>query len=103
MFEYDKEGFIDSNTFRVVVIVPAEEPWDELSGKQKGQERAFVSLKNYIMSRNIHYDSKANSYLMTTITGFGTLKKRESVSPSRYCYYFDITKVDKKGIDALGL
>jgi len=103
MFEYDKEGFIDSNTFRVVVIVPSEEPWDELSVKQKGQERAFVSLKHYIISKKIIYDEKVHGYLITTISEFGTLKKRESVSPSRYCYYFDITKSGlKKEIDALG-
>jgi len=103
VLEYEKEGFIDNNTFRVIMIVPAEEEYDELSVKQKGQERAFVSLKHYIISKKKIYDEKVHGYLITTISEFGTLKKRESISPSRYCYYFDITKSGlKKEIDALG-
>ncbi|MGB4269831.1 MAG: hypothetical protein WBK20_11715 [Spirochaetota bacterium] len=103
LFEYEKEGFIDNNTFRVIVIIPAEERYDEISVQQKGQERAFVSLKNYIISRNNVFDSKMHSYLMTTIMGYGTLKKRDSTCSTRYCYYYDITKSGLKAeIDALG-
>lgn len=103
LFEYEKEGFIDNNTFRVIVIIPAEEHYDELSIQQKGQERAFVSLKNYIISRNNVFDSKMHNYLMTTITGYGTLKKRDSTCTTRYCYYYDITKSGLKAeIDTLG-
>ncbi|NMB66010.1 MAG: hypothetical protein GYA16_14190 [Spirochaetes bacterium] len=103
LFEYEKEGFIDNNTFRVIVIIPAEEHYDELSIQQKGQERAFVSLKNYIISRNNVFDSKMHNYLMTTITGYGTLKKRDSTCSTRYCYYYDITKSGLKAeIDTLG-
>lgn len=103
LFEYEKEGFIDNNTFRVIVIIPAEEHYDELSIQQKGQERAFVSLKNYIISRNNVFDSKMHNYLMTTITGYGTLKKRDSTCTTRYCYYYDITKNGLKAeIDTLG-
>lgn len=103
LFEYEKEGFIDNNTFRVIVIIPAEEHYDELSIQQKGQERAFVSLKNYIISQNNVFDSKMHNYLMTTIMGYGTLKKRDSTCSTRYCYYFDITKSGLKSeIDSLG-
>lgn len=103
LFEYEKEGFIDNNTFRVIVIIPAEEHYDELSVQQKGQERAFVSLKNYIISRNKVFDSKMHNYLMTTITGYGTLKKGYSTGSTRYCYYFDITKSGlKTELDTLG-
>lgn len=103
LFEYEKEGFIDNNTFRVIVIIPADEHYDELSVQQKGQERAFVSLKNYIISQNKVFDSKMHNYLMTTITGYGTLKKRDSTCSTRYCYYFDITKSGlKTELDTLG-
>jgi len=103
LFEYEKEGFIDNNTFRVIVIIPAEEHYDELSVRQKGQERAFVSLKNYIISQNKVFDSKMHNYLMTTITGYGSLKKRDSTCSTRYCYYFDITKSGlKTELDTLG-
>lgn len=103
LFEFDKEGFIDNNTFRVIVIIPAGEQYDELSVQQKGQERAFVLLKNYIISRNKSFDSKMHNYIMTTISTYGTLKKRDSTCTTRYCYYFDITKSGLKAeIDTLG-
>jgi len=103
LFEYEKEGFIDNNTFRVVVIIPAEAQCDELSVQQKGQERAYVSLKNYMITQNKVFDSKAHNYLMTTISSYGTLTKRDSVCSTRSCYFFDITKKGLKAeIDAVG-
>ncbi|MGQ9843396.1 MAG: hypothetical protein ACUVRK_07495 [Spirochaetota bacterium] len=103
LFEYEKEGFIDNNTFRVIVIIPAKEHYDELLVQQKGQERAFVSLKNYIISRNKVFDSKMHNYLMTIIMGYGTVKKMDSTSSTRYCYFFDITKSGLKAeLDTLG-
>ncbi len=103
LFEYEKEGFIDNNTFRVIVIIPAEEHYDELSLQQKGQERAFVSLKQYILSNNKHFDPNIHNALMTIITKYGMLKKRNSTHTTRHCYYYDITKSGLKAeIDALG-
>ncbi|MCX8124262.1 MAG: hypothetical protein N3F66_08875 [Spirochaetes bacterium] len=103
LFEYEKEGFIDNNTFRVVVILPAEEQYNELSAQQKGQERAYVSLKNYITTQNKVFDSKIHNYLLTIISSYGSIKKRNSSCSTRYCYYYDITKNGLKAeIDALG-
>ena len=101
--EYENEGFIDNNTFRVIVIIPAEEQYDEISIKQKAQERAYVSLKNYIISKNKVIDSKIQNYLTTTINTYGFLQKRSSTSSTRDCYFFDIIKSGLKAeIESLG-
>lgn len=103
LYEFDKEGFIDSNTFRVIIIVPAKEQYDETTIARKGQERALVSLKNYVLSQQKGYNAKMQDHLIKTITTYGILQKRDSLSATRFCYYYDIKKIGLKSeIDALG-
>lgn len=99
-FETEKEGFIDNNTYRVLLVIPADSHLtkDEIINLCK--KRAYVSLKQYLLNNNVKITNNINNKLLRLINQYGNLKQQDSSNTTRKCFYFDIEKERlKKYID----
>ena len=97
LLEYQKEGFISPDRYRVIIVVPAEERCDDLNEmRRKARQRAVLSLRKYLMSQDIPVTRNAQAYILNVVNNHGSLIRHQSSSSSRYCFFFDIKKDNLK-------
>ena len=97
VLEYQKEGFITPDRYRVIIVVPAEEKCDNLKEmRKKARQRAILSLRKYLMSQNIPVTRNAQAFILNVVKNHGKLKTHDSSSSSRHCFFFDITQNNLK-------
>jgi len=103
VLEYQKEGFITPDRYRVIIVVPAENDNEPSSIKELAQQRAVLSLRKYLMSQDIPVNHNAQAYILNVVQNHGTLKKHETSCSTRYCFFFDISKNNlKHSLDTIG-
>ncbi len=95
--EYDKEGFISSSLFRIVIVRPGDAADSSLTSvKKKAKSRALASLQKYIMSNNGIINQNKKAQILNLIGEYGALNERISESKTRNVYHFDIQKTGLK-------
>ncbi len=103
VLEYQKEGFISSDRYRVIIVVPAENDNNISDIKEFAQKRAVLSLRKYLMSQGIPVNRNAQAYILNVVQDHGTLKKHETSCSTRYCFFYDISKNNlKHSLDTIG-
>ncbi len=103
--EYDKEGFISPDLYRIVIVKPKGSGNSSIAYvKRSAKRRALVSLQKYIASNNGIISQNTKAKLLNLIDEYGELSKEDTVYESRYVYHFDIRKPDlKRAIDDLAV
>ncbi|MBN1500885.1 MAG: hypothetical protein JW982_12050 [Spirochaetes bacterium] len=102
--KYEKEGFIDKNTYVVVLIKPAGSRFNQLDIENQAKKRAFVSLQNEVISENKRLSANDKTVIVNSINNNGKLKKIKDEKQSRDIYVFEIceenfyNKIKKMGI-----
>jgi len=74
--EFMKEGFINNNTFRVIILSPfnnCEYSKDKIL--KKGEKRALVTLSKFLISKNRVVNSNTRIKLTNLIKSHGHLEK----------------------------
>ena len=103
VLEYQKEGFISPDRYRVIVVVPAGYDTTPSLIEKMAQQRAVLSLRKYLMSRDIPVNRNAQAYILNVVENHGILKKHETSGSTRYCFFFDIRKDNlKHSLDHIG-
>jgi hypothetical protein len=101
--EYEKEGFITKNLFRVVIVEPKggrESDINEI--KKTAERRALSSMEKYLVENRIMVNRNAKAVLLNLIGDHGKLKEAPLESATRTVYLFEIEKPDlKQQIDNL--
>ncbi len=101
--EYEKEGFITKDLFRVVIVEPrgGKEP-DSKEIRKTAERRALSSMEHYLVENGIMDDRNAKAVILNLIGDHGKLKEAPLESGTRTVYLFDIEKPDlKQQIDNL--
>ncbi len=103
--EYDKEGFISPDLYRVVIVKPKGSGNSSIAYvKRSAKRRALVSLQKYIVSNNGIISQNTKAELLNLIDEYGELNEEDTAYESRNVYHFDIRKPDlKRAIDDLAL
>ncbi|MFW5860860.1 MAG: hypothetical protein ACOCWZ_01305 [Spirochaetota bacterium] len=96
VLEYQKEGFISPDRYRVIIVVPAENCNEPSSITELARKRAVLSLRKYLMSQDIPVNHNAQAYILNLVHNHGTLKKHDTSRSTRYCFFFDINKNNLK-------
>jgi len=91
--EYEYEGFINENTYRIVIVMPN----DTMKNKQADVEktarmRALSSIQKYLASQDKQVDHNITAELLSLIEKNGNLFAGHSATKSRDIYYYDIKK-----------
>lgn len=89
--EYDQEGFINDDHFRIIIIEPrlageSHQPAIEKTARQ----RALASLQKYLLSQDRVVDQNATAELISIIDENGKLIDTGCDSRSRMIYYYEI-------------
>lgn len=92
--EYMQEGFINHDTFRVVIITPANEcnNGDLDSIESRARTRALSTLKQYIETRGWNYSDKTRDQLSRLITSNGSVSFMDRDCSRDSVYVYDIKK-----------
>ena len=99
--QFEQEGFISRDTFRVIIVQPSDSTMSaEDTGKQL-QTKALLSLKRYITASGKSLSQNTDASLLNLIHDSGkTTPYKDSV---RTIYVLDISKGNCKGyVDSLG-
>lgn len=89
--EYDMEGFISDDHFRIIIIEPKGASEPHLPAIEKtGRQRALASLQKYLLSRERVVDRNATAALISIIGENGKLVGSGSDSESRLLFYYEI-------------
>lgn len=99
--QFEQEGFISRDTFRVIIVQPSDSTMStEDIGKQL-QTKALLSLKRYITASGKSLSKNTDASLLNLINGSGkTTPYKDSV---RTIYALEISKGNCKGyVDSLG-
>ena len=95
--EYEKEGFITNDLFRVVIVEPKGGKESDRKEIQKTAERrALSSMEKYLVENGIMDDRNAKAVLLNLIGDNGKLKEAPLESATRTVYLFDVEKPDLK-------
>ena len=89
--EYRKEGFISPDLFRVVIVQPADSSDTPRDVQRTAENRAFMSLQNYLRTRNIAVKTETRSAILTLIKNNGSGRFVDG-GRTRKVYLFDIKK-----------
>ena len=91
--EYDREGFITPDLYRVVIVKPRDSANISLKYvKRSAKSRALISLQKYIVSNNGTISQNTRAVLLNLINDHGKLNEEISRYKSRNVYHFDIKK-----------
>lgn len=89
--EFLKEGFINNQTFRVVIVTEKNDcKTTENEISELAKKRSSAILKNYIISQNRIFDSNANACVINLIEEKGSLIKKKSDCSENRVYYLDV-------------
>lgn len=95
--EYEKEGFITKDLFRVVIVEPkGGQESDKMEIKKTAERRALSSMEKYLVENRIMADRNAKAVLLNLIGDHGKLKESPLKSETRTVYFFDVEKPDLK-------
>lgn len=95
--EYMKEGFINTNTFRVIIVSTESERIEDLKSIEKRiKKRALTSLKKYIISKGKSFAPQVNSALLNLINDHGKLSQNNKGCLDDYVFIYDIRKKNIK-------
>lgn len=95
--EYEKEGFITKDIFRIVIVEPkGGKESDKKEIEKTAESRALSSMEKYLVENGIMADRNANAVLLNLIGDHGTLKESPLESATRTVYLFDVEKPDLK-------
>lgn len=94
---YLKEGFVDDNTYRVVVVTAKGDcDTEESEIRRKAKKRSYSSLVNLLLS----HDRKVTSNTLACITRLveynGEFVKKKTNCPGSRVYYYDINQRNLK-------
>lgn len=93
VLEYEHEGFIGENVYRIVIVVPHYILESKQSDIEKtARMRALSSLQKYLASQDKQVDHNITAELLSLIEKNGNLSTGHSMSKSRDIYYYDIKK-----------
>jgi hypothetical protein len=95
--EYEKEGFISNDTFRIVIVNPEGVPIDSAEIEKIARQRALMSLQKHLSSSERIIDQNTRAKLLNLIEQNGKLTRHEEGSKTRDVYFFDIKKDDLNG------
>ncbi len=90
--QFRKEGFIAPNTFRVVIIEPAETAGSDNYALETAKKRAYLMLKKHLLSDNRIVTSNVDAAILGIVERDGSLRKVEDAKKTRNVYFFDIKK-----------
>ena len=91
--EYDQEGFINPNLYRVVIVEPRGAGETEIrSVTEKARLRALSSMQKYLLAHDRAVDQNVTAELLSLVERHGTLEDKGCASATRYIYYFNINK-----------
>ena len=94
---YQKEGFIEKNIFRVVIVtIKSQKDTDMDSIKDTAKKRSLSTLQKYLQENNKIINQNTTAQLLNLIEFNGSLKQKENISENHNIYYFDIEKQDVK-------
>lgn len=102
--KYHKEGFLDKNTFVVIIIKPSDSNLSFSEMKQQGKDRALVSIKRFLKSKGKRIDNNTNASILRLINNNGNLIRIDDKSKSRIVYVYEIKKTNLyREISSLGV
>ncbi len=90
--QFRKEGFIAPNTFRVVIIEPAESTGSDNYALETAKKRAYLMLKKHLLSDNRIVTSNVDAAILGIVERDGSLRKIEDAKKTRNVYFFEIKK-----------
>lgn len=93
LHKYREEGFVNSNTFTVIIVRPSDSATNDLEIKKQAIRRTIVFLKKYKQEKGQRITPKTNTAILNLVKERGILKKVEDKEHSRLVYYF-ILEVD---------
>ncbi|HOS40114.1 MAG TPA: hypothetical protein PLG31_10295 [Spirochaetota bacterium] len=88
--EYQREGFISKDLYRIVIVSPADECPDMGYVEKNARQRAFMSLQKHLESRNKIVDQNTRARLLNLINEKGTVKNLECRDEKRKAFVFEI-------------
>ncbi len=94
--KYSKEGFIDKNTFVVLIIKPANSTDSQADIKAMAQNRTLATLQKYVQSNGKTITPNVTASLLSLINQSGSLKTINDGSNQRIIYVYEISKNDLK-------
>lgn len=89
--EFEKEGFISADLYRVVIVEPEDDAGAAFAEKT-ARIRALGSLQKYLQSKDMVIDHNVTARLLALIEESGRLVRSTSEGGARCVYYFDISK-----------
>ena len=92
---YMREGFIDSSTFRVVIVTRKQDcPGDEEEIKRRASNRVIATLRRYLISQGRTVDRNTRSGILNLMNQYGKfyLFTEERVCQDTNIYYYDLKK-----------
>ena len=90
---YMKEGFINDQTFRVVIFEDIENTHSNFNEiKIKGEKRALIILRKFLISKNRIVDTNTTAHINSLIENYGELKLIKKNCNKSSLYTFDIKK-----------
>lgn len=94
--EFKKEGFINNNEFRIVIVVPAESDEDISSIEKTAKHRAFMSFQKFLRSQNRVVKQSIRAKILNLINQHGRLSEDKAQSKTRKVYFFEVKKDNLK-------
>ena len=91
--EYLQEGFINRDTFRIVIVTPAKTPEEAVASiESRARTRAVSVLKNYIQTRGWDFTDRTRGELFRLILSNGTVTHMERDNTRDSVFVYDIRK-----------
>ncbi len=91
-----KEGFINNNYFRVVILTPKDDSSDINELESKAKKRAYVSLQKFLMSAGRQVDKNTRAELLNMINSKGSFSKKDIKQCKDSVYYYEIKRSNLK-------
>lgn len=97
--EFSREGFISRDLFRVVIVKPSEAEGNHILQVEKlGKKRAYMTLKNYLLSNERIVTPNVNAQLLNLVNNFGKIKCYEKdTCLTRKVFFYEIEKENIQG------
>lgn len=91
--EYMREGFINRDTFRVVIVTPRRTTDEGIASiESQARIRAVSALKNYIQNQGWDFTDRTRGELFRLIISNGSVSHMERNSSRDSVYVYDIRK-----------
>lgn len=101
--QFEKEGFIAKNVYRVVIVTDKNFSDKDLdSVKETAQKRSLTSLQKYLQSQNKSVTQNTTAHLLNLILDNGALEMKKDLTDKHTVFFFDVKKSDvKRYVDSL--